>query len=78
VTFQKFKNRRSQNKEVSEGDTKKKVGDEANEIMEIWGSDYTDPEPAAPAEYMPWDSGELSLLKGVPWQGKSAKGTVNQ
>jgi hypothetical protein len=26
---------------------------------------------------MPWDSGELSLLKGVLWQRKSAKGSVN-
>jgi hypothetical protein len=27
---------------------------------------------------MPWDSGELSLLKGVLWQGKVAKGAINQ
>ena len=62
VNCQDFK--RSQKREVSKEDTKNKTGDEAAEIMEVWGGDYTEPD-AAPTENMPWDSGDLSLIKGV-------------
>ena len=27
---------------------------------------------------MPWDSGDLSRIKGMLWQGNAAKGAVNQ
>jgi hypothetical protein len=75
VTCRAFQ--KSQKREGSKGDVKNKAGEEADKIIEVWGSDYTEPD-AAPAEYMPWASGELSLLKGVLWQEKAAKRAVNQ
>ena len=41
VTCKAFK--RSQNKEVSKGDTKNKAGGEAAELMGIWDSNFTEP-----------------------------------
>jgi hypothetical protein len=62
---------------VSKGDTKKKAGDEAAEIMGIWDSDYTEPADA-PTKVLQWDSGDLSLIKGVDVQGESVRGATNQ
>jgi hypothetical protein len=77
-----------QNKEVSKGDTKNKAGNEAAELMGIWDSNFTEPakvrgistpdylsgERCSPIKVMQWDSGDLSLIKGVIEQGRQPGG----
>ena len=47
--------------------------------MGIWKSDSDYTEPAdAPIKVMHWDSGDLSLIKGILVQGKAAKGAAKQ
>ena len=60
--------------------------------MGIWDNNFTEPaevrgistsdnllgERYSPAKVMQWDSGDLSLIKGVIVQGEAARGAANQ
>ena len=63
VTCKAFK--RSQNKEVSKGDTKNKAGGEAAELMGIWDSNFTEPAGVRGISTPDYLSGEIIF----PYQG---------
>ena len=68
------------------GNTKNTTGDEVSELGCVWDSSITGSEEARGvvdnaghhAKVMQWDSGDLSLIKGIMMQGEAARGQSNQ